>query len=203
MPVDLSRYDGTTYSPGRPFWIQALWFFAGLPLLRCQLLPLSSVRRALLRAFGSKIGKAVVLKPGVRVKYPWFLEIDDDAWIGEDVWIDNLGPVRIGRSACLSQGAYLCTGNHDWTDPRFGLRVGPITIGDSAWVGAKCFVGPGVVMEDSAVAAAGSIVSGRLAAGMIYAGNPLHPVKPRNLRPMDQPAGSPDGTSHQAKAAMK
>jgi len=103
-----------------------LWFFAGAPIVRCQLLPFSSVRRFILRCFGAKVERGVVLKPGVRVKYPWRLSIGAHSWIGEDVWIDNLVEVRIGANACLSQGAYLCTGNHDWSDEFFGLQVLPI-----------------------------------------------------------------------------
>src|SRR5579859_3880583 len=128
--MDLASYDNSWYRPGRPFWMQALWFFVGLPLLRCQLIPSSAFRRVLLRTFGATVGRGVVVKTGVRVKYPWRLRVGDYSWIGEDVWIDNLGDVQIGSNVCISQGAYLCTGNHDWSDPAFGLRVQEITIGD-------------------------------------------------------------------------
>lgn len=118
----------------------------------------------------------------MRVKYPWLLEIGDDTWIGEDVWLDNLALIRIGSNVCISQGAYLCTGNHDWTDPAFGLMVRPITISDGAWIGAKAILGPGVQVAEGAVAAAGSVVTGDLAAYTIHAGNPAVPVKTRKIR---------------------
>ena len=38
---------------------------------------------------------------------PWRLSIGDYSWIGEDVWIDNLAMVKIGKNVCVSQGAYL------------------------------------------------------------------------------------------------
>ncbi len=60
--------------------------------------PFSGLKCSILRLFGAKIGKKVVIKPGVNVKYPWFLEIGDFSWIGEDVWIDNLGKVKIGAN---------------------------------------------------------------------------------------------------------
>ncbi len=189
MPVDLSRFNNPWYSPGRSRWVQFAWFFAGLPLLRAAWLPSSSFRRALLRTFGAKIGRNVVIKPGARVKYPWLLEVGDWSWIGEDAWIDNLAPVRIGSSACLSQGAYLCTGNHDWTDPAFGLIIRPIVIGDGAWIGAKSVVCPGVEVGPGAVAAAGSIVTKDLKSYFIYAGNPAQPVKKRVLE--EPQAGTP------------
>jgi len=109
------------------------------------------------------------------------LEIGDHAWIGEDVWIDNLTTVRIGANACLSQGVYLCTGNHDWSDPSFGLMIKPITIGAGAWVGAKAVVCPGVNVGEGAVVSVGAVATKNLEAHMIHQGNPAVPIKKRCL----------------------
>ena len=159
QPVDLASFDNSWYRPGRSKLVLATWFFLGLPVLRSSWLPFSGVRRSLLRLFGARIASGVVLRPGVRVKYPWILEIGENSWIGEDVWLDNLAPIRIGSNVCISQGAYLCTGNHDWTDPAFGLIVRPIVIGDGAWIGAKAMLCPGVEIGECAVASAGSVVA--------------------------------------------
>ena len=128
------------------------------------------------------MGRGVVLKPGVRVKYPWRLSIGGHSWIGEDVWIDNLVEVRIGANACLSQGAYLCTGNHDWSDPSFGLRVLPIVLEDGAWLGTRALICPGVTIGESGVAAAGSVVMKSIPAFEIHSGNPAQFVKRRTFR---------------------
>ena len=183
MPVDLSTFDNSWYSPGRPTWVQCLWFFLGLPLLRSSCIPSSALRRCLLRLFGARIGQGVVIKPGVRIKYPWLLQVGDHTWIGEDAWIDNLAPVQLGSNVCISQGVYLCTGNHDWTDPSFGLMVHPIVIHDGAWLGAKAVVGPGVEVAEFAIASAGSVVTRNLEAATIYAGNPAAAVRMRVFRP--------------------
>jgi acetyltransferase-like isoleucine patch superfamily enzyme len=61
----------------------------------------------------------VNIKPSVNIKYPWLLEVGDHVWIGEEVWIDNLAKVRIGSNVCISQGAMLLTGNHDFTKSTF------------------------------------------------------------------------------------
>lgn len=87
---------------------------------------MSGVKVALLQAFGAKVGQRVRIKPGVRVKFPWRLTVGDHVWIGEDTWIDNLDEVTIESNVCISQGVYLCTGNHDWGHPHFALRTGPI-----------------------------------------------------------------------------
>jgi putative colanic acid biosynthesis acetyltransferase WcaF len=122
------------------------------------------------------------MKPGVRIKYPWLLEIGAYTWIGEDCWIDNLASVQIGANVCISQGTYLCTGNHDWSDPYFGLVVQPIVIRDGAWVGAKSLLCPGVEMGEGAVVAAGSVVRGRLCSNIIYGGNPAVRIKVRTFK---------------------
>lgn len=180
---DLSSYDNSWYSPGRSSAVRALWFFVGSPIVRCQLLPLSSVRRLILRCFGAKLEHGVVLKPGVRVKYPWLLSIGRHSWIGEDVWIDNLVKVRIGSNVCVSQGAYLCTGNHDWSDESFGLQAVPIVVEDGSWVGARALIGPGVMIGQSGVAAAGSVVTKSIPAFEIHSGNPARFLKRRIFRP--------------------
>src|ERR1022692_447712 len=85
-----------TYTHARSCWVQILWFFLGHPILRASLLPFSAPRVWLLRLFGARIGHGVIVKPGVRIKYPWLLSVGDYSWIGEDVWIDNLAKVEIG-----------------------------------------------------------------------------------------------------------
>ncbi len=180
--IQLAKYNNSWYKPGGSLLKRAAWFFIGQPILRAAWIPSSSLRVRLLRAFGASIGKGVVIKPSVDVKYPWHLTVGDDCWIGEHVWIDNLTTVRLGSNVCVSQGAYFCTGNHDWTDPHFGLRVASIQLGEGSWVGAKSLLGPGVVLKEGAIAAAGSVVTGTIPAFEIYAGNPARFVKTRELR---------------------
>ena len=181
-PVDLSQYDNSWYQPGGSFVKRSLWFFLGAPLVRAAWIPSSTLRVKLLRLFGARIGAGVVIKPSVEIKYPWHLEIGDHVWVGEHVWIDNLTTVRIGSHCCLSQGAYFCTGNHDWTDPHFGLIVKPITLGNAAWAGAKSILTPGSVLGEGAIAAAGAVIVGSVPAYEIYAGNPAVFTKRRMIR---------------------
>ncbi len=182
---NLSTYDNSWYKPGRSFLIASIWFFFGLPILRSNLNPLSSLRRVLLRAFGATVGSSVEIKPGVQVKYPWNLTVGDHTWIGENVWIDNLVPITIGSNVCISQGAYLCTGNHDWSDPSFGLIVKPITVGDGAWIGAKSLIAPGIEIGESAIASAGSVVTKDIPAFEIHAGNPAQFIRRRVFQNAD------------------
>ena len=180
--VKLKNYDNSWYRPGRSLIWRSAWLFLGLPLLRCSLLPSSALRISLLRLFGARIGQRVVMRHNVNVKYPWHLEIGDDCWIGEECWIDNLTTVQIGSDVCLSQGCYFCTGNHDWTDPAFGLIVKPIYIQDGAWVGAKALLSPGVVLGEGAIAGAGSVVTRDIPSFEVHTGNPASFSRQRHIR---------------------
>jgi putative colanic acid biosynthesis acetyltransferase WcaF len=178
---DLTLFDNSSYSPGRTTVVRTLWFFFGLTVLRCRLIPFSFVRARLLRLFGASIASGVVLKPGIRVKYPWLLSVGANSWIGEDVWIDNLAQVSIGSNACVSQGAYLCTGNHNWADPAFGLVAKPVALGDGSWVGARATICPGVTLGECSIASVGSVVTKCIPPFEIHAGNPAALVRHRHI----------------------
>ncbi len=177
----LDNYTLGTYTPGAPYWKQFLWYFCGAPLLESRWLPLSALKVWILRTFGATIGKQVRIKPGVRVKFPWRLTVSDFVWIGEDVWIDNLATVNLESHVCLSQGVYLCTGNHDWNHPDFQLIPAPIHIQEGSWIAAKSIIGPGVTVGRGAVLTIGSTAGHSLEPMTIYAGNPAKAIKQRKL----------------------
>ncbi|MCC7278843.1 MAG: colanic acid biosynthesis acetyltransferase WcaF [Chromatiaceae bacterium] len=177
----LDGYSTRSFSRGHGLWVEALWLL-GQALLLASWVPGSWQRRLILRAFGARIGRGVVIKPGVRVKFPWRLRIGDHSWIGERVWIDNLATVEIGSNCVISQNAYLCTGSHDWSVDSFDLVVKPIRIEDEVWVAARACVGPGVTIGRGVVLALGAVATRDLAPGWVYRGNPAVPLKPREAR---------------------
>ena len=173
MKTRLDQFDPTKgLDRGRSKAVEMLWYLLKCVFVLSALPWPSGLKVGLLRAFGAKIGDGVVIKPRVNVHFPWKLEVGDYAWIGEEVFILNFEPVRIGAHACISQRAFLCTGNHNYRDPQFSYRNAPITVGEGAWVGANVFVGPGVEIGSEAVLAAGSVVTRDIAANTIVAGNP-------------------------------
>lgn len=172
---DVSR----TLDRGRPVIVEVAWYFCKMAFFLSALPWPSALKRALLRFFGAKIGAGVVFKPRVNIYLPWRLEIGSHCWIGEEVFILNYAEVRIGSHACISQRAFLCTGNHDYRDPEFAFRGGPISVGDGAWIGAAVFLAPGVSVGDEAVVGAGSVVLKDLPPGMICSGNPAEPRSAR------------------------
>ena len=180
--IDLSTPDNSEFVRGAPLWKEALWYFAGLPILRSPLITSSPLRCSLLRAFGAKIGKGVYIKPGLRVKFPWYLDVGDHTWLGEDAWIDNLAQVSIGPHCCVSQGAYFCTGNHDWTAPNMKLFRRPIRCERGSWIGAKAVLGPGVTIGAGSIVTAGAVVMKNIPEMEVHSGNPAQFTRKRKLR---------------------
>jgi putative colanic acid biosynthesis acetyltransferase WcaF len=121
-------------------------------------IPGSKIRVFILKLFGCRIGKNIIIKPHVKIKYPWKLIIGDNCWIGEEVWIDNISRVTVGSNTCISQGVYICAGSHDFYDEEFRLLIEDIEIGSSCWIAAKSLIGPGVKIEDGSFIKFGSIV---------------------------------------------
>lgn len=180
MKTDLSTFENNWYNPGSPVK-RGLWYITNVMFFLNPLFPLSGIKCALLRLFGAKVGKGVVIKPSVNIKYPWKLAIGENAWIGENCWIDNLGEVKIGANACLSQGSMLLCGNHDYKKSSFDLIVGDITLEDGAWVGAHAIVCPGVTCKSHSVLAVKSVAVKDLEAYCIYQGNPAEKVRERKI----------------------
>ncbi|AEI49056.1 WcaF family extracellular polysaccharide biosynthesis acetyltransferase [Runella slithyformis] len=178
--TDLSKYDNSWYKQP-PLLKNVLWFVANALFLNSYLLIPVSFKRFILRAFGAKMGKGVMIKPKVNIKYPWLLSIGNDVWIGEEVWIDNLTEVSLGNNVCLSQGAMLLTGNHDYTRSTFDLSVGKIVIEEGVWIGAKAIVCPNVICHSHAVLAVHSVAVKNLEAYGIYQGNPAQWIRERKI----------------------
>jgi len=139
----------------------------------------SSLKIMLLKMFGARIGSGVVIKPRVNIHFPWKLEIGSNVWIGEEVFILNFEKLTVGDHVCISQRSFLCGGNHDFREPSFPYRNGPIKLQDGAWIGAGCFVGPHVTVGIDAVVTAGSVVTSVLPGNGVYRGNPAVFIKNR------------------------
>lgn len=179
--VDLSRSSTAGFDPGRSFAIRALWVVVEAIVLLNPAVTSYGLKRWLLRRFGGRIGRNVIIKPNVHVKYPWRLAVGDNSWLGERCWIDNFVDVTIGANVCISQGAYLCTGNHDWSDPAMTRFVEPVSVRDGAWIGAFALVAPGVTVGENAVLTLGSVLMEDAAANGIYSGHPAVRVRERTL----------------------
>ncbi len=179
VSVDLSGYSTGAFERGAGKIKECLWLFISLILFRFCPFSFSALKRAVLRVFGARIGRGVVIKPQVKITFPWKLEIGNHVWLGEECWLLNLERITIGDNVCISQRAFLCTGNHNYKSRAFDLVVKAIVIEDGGWIGAGAWVGPGVVVHSHAVLTAGSVAAQDLDGHSIHRGNPAVPIKPR------------------------
>ena len=170
--LELSAYHQGNYTAGRNDLVCYLWYCVSLLMFENGWFPVSCLKTWLLRRFGARIGQGVVIKTHVRIKFPWRLFVDDTCWIGEGVWIDNLADVTLERNVCISQGAYLCTGGHDYRRRTFDLIAREIRIEQGVWIGARALILPGWTVHANSVVAAGSVVARDVSPGCIAMGNP-------------------------------
>ncbi len=178
--TDLSAYNNSWYKPGGGFK-RSVWYFVNVFFFKSSLFPFYGLKTGLLRLFGAKVGRGVLIKPNVNIKYPWKLSIGDDVWIGENVWIDNLAEVNIGNNVCISQDAYILCGNHDFSKQTFDLMVTPVIIEEGVWIGARSVVAGGSICRSHAVLSAGSVCAGTLEPYSIYRGNPAEKIRERTI----------------------
>lgn len=156
--IDLSQFNNRDFTRGASTWREFLWWVFR-SLLFAPWFPVPSLVKVwVLRFFGARVGKSVVIRSRVNITFPWRIEIGDHAWIGDEVMILSLDQVTIGNNVCVSQRAFICSGSHDFRSETFDLVTEPITIGDSSWIAASAFVGPGVNLPCGSLVKAGEIV---------------------------------------------
>jgi len=179
--TDLFLYNNAPYHPGGNAIRRVLWYYVSILIFKSSLFPFYGIKNFILRLFGAKLGDMVEIKPCVNIKYPWHLTIGNEVWIGENVWIDCLVPVIIGNNVCISQGAVLLTGSHNYKKSSFDLITGSIVLEDGVWIGAGTIINKGITVGSHAILAAGSVATKNLDAYSIYQGNPAVKIRDREI----------------------
>jgi putative colanic acid biosynthesis acetyltransferase WcaF len=179
---DLSRFRPPGEFRGRPAWFVQLWWLFEALLVRLTPQALYSWRRFALRLFGARIGRNVLIRPGVRVTFPWKVAIGDHSWIGDNVTLYSIATITIGEHSVVSQEAYLCTATHDHSDISFPLVASPITVEPESWIAARAFVGPGVRIGRGAVVGACSLLLSDVPPAAIVTGVPARTSGIRRVR---------------------
>ena len=168
--------------PIRVLAARMMWLYLGRPIFALCPPRLFRLKSMILRVFGAKIGKKVLIGWGVKVLMPWNLIVDDYVAFGSGVDIYNFAVIKIGSMVVISQRVFLCTGTHDHSDPSYPLRFYPILIESDVWIAAEAFIGPGVSVGQGAVIGARSVVTRDLKGWNVYAGNPARALKAREIR---------------------
>ena len=134
--------------------------------------PLNFWRLFVLRCFGATIHGTPFVHQRARIQLPWNVELHDAACVGDRTNLYSLDRITLHAGALVAQEAYLCTGTHDVQDPEWPLVTAPIVVHTRAFVGARAFVLPGVMIGARAVVGAMSVVTRDVAEGATVRGNP-------------------------------
>jgi putative colanic acid biosynthesis acetyltransferase WcaF len=137
--------------------------------------------------FGARIGRGTIIRPSVKVPYPWKLTIGEFCHIGDEVYLYTYGEIEVGDCAVISQRSYVCTGSHDYTSPTFDLIVKKIVIEAEAWLATDVFVAPGVRIGHGAIIGARSSVFHDVPSGAIALGTPARVTGQRKMKDNPQP----------------
>lgn len=164
---------------GRSAIFVQLWWLVQASLFRCSPQFAYCYRRLILRAFGAKVGRGVIIRPTVRITFPWKLSIGDFSWVGDDVVLYSLAKINIGMNSVISQKSYICTGGHDYNEKSFSIFGEEINIGNGVWIATDVFIAPGVTVSDGVVIGARSSVFSNLPPLTVCVGSPAKPVKLR------------------------
>jgi putative colanic acid biosynthesis acetyltransferase WcaF len=157
---------------GAPRWKEAAWVVCKTLFFLCRLPLPSAFRAGVLRLFGARIGRGLIIRSGVNIVFPWRLIIGEHVWIGEEVLILNLAQVEIGSHTCISQRAFLCAASHNFRDDNFGLKLAPISVGSECWIAAQAFLGPGTSIGNGSMVCAAAMVTGEVPPQSVARGNP-------------------------------
>ena len=178
LQADLSKYNsdfGLKNKVARVIWsVVYLLFFRpfGTKLFK-------SYRVFVLNCFGAKLASTAHVYASVKIWAPWNLEMKEFSTLGPQVDCYNQGKISIGSNTIISQKSYLCASTHNFEKSDFPLLCKPIHIGDSAWIAADTFIGPGVDIGNGAVIGARAAVFKNVDPWTVVGGNPAKFIKNR------------------------
>jgi putative colanic acid biosynthesis acetyltransferase WcaF len=142
-------------------------------------IPSNRLRVAALRRLGADLGEHVYLFGGSEVLEPGNLRIAGRCHIGRFCQVDARGGIDIGHDVVIASHVLLITADHDHRDPGFAGRLGPIVIGDRAWLASRSTVVRGVTIGEGAVVAAGAVVTEDVPPWTVVGGVPARPIGDR------------------------
>lgn len=147
--------------------------------------PFNRWRLAWLRGFGATLrGPAFVHGRAIIVR-PWNLTLGERACLGDGAVAYCLDRIDIGAGATVAQGAYLCTGTHDFDQAHTPLKTAPIHVGAHAFIGLRAIVLPGISVGVGSVVGAGAVLTRDSVSWTVYGGNPARRIGLR--KPMERP----------------
>jgi len=120
------------------------------------------LRRRLLGKYFAFLGENVAIHPGVKIRGVHKLSVGNNVGLGEDIFIQAEGEVTIGSNVALGPGVKIWSANHMFeglgpvNDTDYEYKK--VVIEDDVWIGANCFIMPGVTIQRGSIVSACSVV---------------------------------------------
>lgn len=182
---DLSIFRVPSGFRGRSGFVTQLWWVVQSTLFRLSPQAMYGWRRWLLRLFGAKIEDHVLVRPGVRITYPWNLTVGRYSWVGDGTELYTLGPIEIGRNVAIAQDVAIISGSHDYRRKTFDIYAEPIRIEDECWLCAGAFIHQGVTLRRGSVIGARAVVHKSTEPFSINVGAPARAVGSRQVNSVE------------------
>ena len=144
------------------------------------------IRSRILLPHFKHAGKDVVIFQGAQYRGQQELSVDDGVRIGIDCFLQASGGLYLGKNVMLGPGVKIWTVNHIFDEVETpiheqGYDLKPVHIGEGCWIGANCFIMPGVTLPEGCVVSAGSVVGiKQYPPYSIISGNPARVVGKRS-----------------------
>ncbi len=161
----------------RYFWLFCYLIFKGLPTRDGNTGFSRLIRR--IRAYIAshlldKCGKHTNIKKGADFGMGYGIELGDNSDLGLNCKVN--GPLKIGNNVMMGPDVMIFTTNHNTERVDLPMKVQgnhpkkKVIIGNDVWIGARSIILPGVIIEDGAIIAAGSVVTKSVPAFAIVGG---------------------------------
>ncbi|HBB01231.1 MAG TPA: acyltransferase [Porphyromonadaceae bacterium] len=170
----------------RDFAISSFEFLSDIVfLLPRHKIPFNLFKRIFLLLMGAKVGKWVTFYPGISIKTGRKLIIGNYVDISSGVMLATDGGLEIGDRTLIGFRAIILSDSHEIPQNNAPIFYGKqlrkkIVIKNDVWIGANAIILPGVIIEEGAIIAAGSIVTKDVPSYSIVAGIPAKVIKMRN-----------------------
>jgi acetyltransferase-like isoleucine patch superfamily enzyme len=100
------------------------------------------------------------------------VDIGDRVYLGHDVHVHSIDPVRIGSGCVLADRVFIASTDHARDDRHAAVGTGAIEIGDDVFLGQGAVVLGGVTIGSGATVGAGAVVTRSVPAGTTVVGVP-------------------------------
>ena len=169
----------------RDFLFSIIWGYERLLMVQIGYFPSHRIRNFVYRRiFLVDIGENTIIYYGAFIRLGSSLKIGTGTIVGDCCMLDaRSGGIVIGDNVNIGTDVKLWTSSHDVNDPYFASTskcIGPIKIGNRAWLGSHSIILDSVNIGEGAVVAAGAVVTEDVPPFTIVGGIPARKIGERS-----------------------